>query len=136
MQSTVCSRVVKNTLSEQSPADEILRSLAVRPIAIRRIAGQTWKDIENTFIRQEPKTKNSLEDSMTKLIGLGAISECDDAEEWIDTVTQQIATQGNIGDDKEKTDELREKVRTVITGKLAKRSVFWSRDIGGYLGAR
>lgn len=135
-QSKQLIRLVKNTLGEQHPADEILRSLAVEPLAFRRIKQETWKQIEDSFIQKVPRVENTLEDSMMQLIDLGAICECETAAEWIDTVTHQIATENGEGDDEAKTETLRNKIQLTIAAKENDRIVFWSQDIGGYLKGR
>lgn len=135
-QATQLVRLVKSTLTEHTPADEILRSLAETPLTYHRIKGKSWEEIEDMFIRREPQGNNELDNSMMRIIAVGAVAECEDTEEWVHTVTQQIATEREVGDDGEKTKELREQVRTLVDSKLDNRSVFWSREIGGYLRAR
>lgn len=131
-QSRQLIRLVKNTLSELSPADEILRALAERPIAMRRIDGQSWEDIERDLM-PEVEYRSDLEESLLRIVSLGAISECETASEWVEAATVQIANERDVGHDEAQTEELRQSIREYVFRLNDQQRISWSDSVGSFL---
>lgn len=125
-------RLIKNTLSGLAPADEILRSLADRPLAVRLCDGETWEQIEADLMPFR-EDKDEVEEALIRVISLGSISDCDTEEEWVDAVSLQIADELGVGSSKEKTDDLKGNVVDYVTQLSMKQKIHWSRDVGTYL---
>jgi hypothetical protein len=132
-QSRQLIRLVKITLSELYPADEILRCLAEEPLAFRLIKKKSWEQIEKELLPEAPKT-DELGQEIMRLINLGAICECDNTSEWIDTATHVIADSRGVGNHKKSVNELRQEVTRFISEQLADRRARWSKAFGGYVG--
>lgn len=134
-QSKQLVRLVKNTLVEQTPADDILRSLAVKPCSLRLIEGANWKEIEKQLY-PEGAEKNSQELGFARyvqtLLDTAAIAECDSGGEWMDAVAQELADSEEKGDDIKEVANCRAWVEEHITSELLSNKIFWSQKIGGY----
>lgn len=131
-QSRQVVRLVKGTLSELAPADEILRSLAEKPLALRLIEGQSWKQIEDSLYSVSTGP-DLLAQEVAKLVGLGAIMECDDTEEWVDTVAHQLANDRGVATDENSVTNLKEAVQAYIECQQQEQHMRWSTEVGGYV---
>lgn len=131
-QSMQLVRLVKNTLSEMTPADAILRELAEMPIALRLIRGDSWEKIEDDLMpgRHAP---HEHEDRFLRIASLGAISECESSDEWVDALTNELARETGASTSAERTEELRVSLRSLAAQLTARQRISWSQDIGGYL---
>jgi hypothetical protein len=125
-------RLVKTTLAELSPAGEILRKLADKPLAFRRIEGKTWKQIEAELL---PRVKDlgRTEHVLLRIIGLSAIYECDSEQEWLEAATHQLATEQGVQDKEESVKALRDTVQSFIAEQKARRNIYWSKEAGSFL---
>lgn len=132
-QSKELIRLVKNTLRELSPAEEILNRLAEKPVALRLIEGQSWKQIENDLYPDQGET-TELGLSIKKLIDTASICECETPEEWVEGASMQIAEEFEVANSAEKVEKLKESVREYVNRKLANGSLFWNQGVGGYGG--
>lgn len=131
-QSMQLIRLVKNTLSEMTPADDILRSLAEKPIALRRIEGKSWQQIEEELMPSS-RNRDRLEDSIFRLVSLGAISECHTVDEWLGAAADQIASEENVGSDENKVSDLRTSIKAYVDELALRRRIHWSESVGGFL---
>jgi hypothetical protein len=130
-QSKQLVRLVKSTLGEQTPADEILNKLAEKPLAYSLMEKKTWEQIEE-WLMPESEDLGEVEDSIIQFIELGAISDCADADEWVETAAYQMASTYK-GQEKPPT---KESLQAYVTQLTLRRRIHWSKDIGGFVGSR
>ena len=131
-QSRQLIRLIKITLSELSPADDILWKLADKPLALRLAAGDSWDKIESDLCPTARK-KDDIEQNILRFIELGAICECENIAEWVDTAAHQLADIKKVGTSKEKTEKLRQRVEKFIVEQKDSRQAHWSETLGGFL---
>ena len=131
-QSRQLIRLVKTTLAEQAPADEILRKLADEPLAYHRIDGKDWKDIEAHLI-PEPPEPSELELDISKMVDIGAICECETHDEWVEAIAYQLGLDRNITDSEASMEEFKDRIAGYVSHLSTKQQIFWSEDVGGYV---
>lgn len=131
-QSQQLVRLVKNTLAELTPADVILNKLAETPIALRLIRGDSWEQIESDLM-PEGSGAHEYEEYFLRTAGLGAISECETIEEWIDALTAELSREVGISRSESKTRELTETLQSLAMQLTAQKKITWSQDVGGFL---
>lgn len=123
-------RLVKSVLNEQSPADRILRSLAMRPVALRLIDGHSWEQIEADLGPGE-ESMGPMQHLLSQIIDTSSIGECESGEEWIEAVAGSLA---NIGEEAtpEHLNSLKSTVETYVLNQVNTGKLFWSKDTGSY----
>jgi len=132
-QSRQLVRLVKSTLGENSPADEVLNKLAEKPLTYHLIEKRSWKDIESELM-PEREVRGAMENSILQLVELGAISECASVDEWIDTASFEL-----FAESAGKPEELnagKESLQAFVARLTAKRRIHWSKSLGGYVSSR
>ncbi len=81
---------VKHSLMKIGPAYEILEKLATQPIALRRVEGKSWKDIEAELAVQE-NPDELLGSAIDELIDLRIVSSCTNLEEWLIEINNYLS---------------------------------------------
>lgn len=127
-QSKQLIRLVKSTLGEQTPADIILNKLADKPLVYSLMEKKSWEDIE-AWLMPESEDLSQAEDSILQFIELGAISDCADADEWLDTATHQLESTFR-GQTETPT---KESLQGYVAQLTARRRIHWSKEIGGFV---
>lgn len=133
-QSRQLIRLVKSTLGECAPADDILNKLADKPLAYSLMEKMSWNDIEN-YLMPETEDYTEVENNILQLVELGAISECADADEWLETAAGQI-TSSSTQKDGNSGLESKESLQAYVAQLTARRRIHWSKDIGGFVSSR
>ena len=124
--------LVKTSLCEQSPADEILTKLAEKPLTYRLMEKQSWDQIEKDLMPEEEEMSDE-ENSILQLVVLGAISECTTPEEWVDVATTEV---NSIRKRKKEEGASKESLQEFVSRLKASRKIQWSTDVGGYVSSR
>lgn len=115
---------LKGILLKLGPAYEILTKLAEQPVALRRINGDKWHEIENN-LKVEMAPTNQIELKINELIDLRLIDDCKTSTEWIKEA--KIA----INNDEEVEAKVSESdVESFIDIKMREGEVIWSNSIG------
>jgi hypothetical protein len=121
-------RQLKHALLSIGPAYTVLEKLAERPIALRRIDGETWEEIENdlAIIMNE---EGILEVALNEYIDLRLVDECKDMDEWIEVVSKALNSDPELELGKEE-EEIREMVAEYVSGRKEDGELIWSTSLG------
>lgn len=131
-QSKQLIRLVKTTLCEQSPADEILNKLAEKPLTYHLMEKMSWEKIEQSLM-PEAEEIGEEENDLLQLVTLGAISECASPEEWVSAATDQLNSARRR---RKKENTSRESLQEFVSHLKSSRRIQWSTDVGGYVNSR
>jgi len=115
---------MKNILIKIGPAYEVLEKLAYKPVALRRIEGDSWDTIEKDL----EVTVTDVDDTKLKIdeiIDLRLIDNCTDINEWITNVTK-IINESMPNEEKITIDF----VTTYIDEKRREGTLLWSNQLG------
>lgn len=118
---------LKGTLIRLGPSYEVLVKLAERPVAMRRIDGDKWEDIEKS-LSVPMKSVDQLELKLSEIIDLRLIDECKDAEEWISEVQRCIMESNDL-----EREVSRAEIESFIDGKVKEGEMIWSDSTGSML---
>jgi hypothetical protein len=131
-QSKQLIRLVKSTLTEQSPSDEILSKLAEVPLTYHLMKKMSWADIEKSLMPEEEEMGEE-ETSLLQLIDLGAISECANIEEWVEVAANQLSSshRRKLG-----TPASKESLTEFVNKLTLQRKIHWSADVGSFVSNR
>lgn len=119
----------KGILIRLGPAYEVLTRLAKEPIALRRVNGYSWEQIEKD-ICAPLRNYNRVEMIMSEIIDLNYISECHSQEEWIEEVSK-ISTDMAAGDNSVKLSK--EDIVEYINIKQRDGELIWSSSVGAII---
>jgi len=128
-------RLVKNTLVEQAPADDILKSLAHQPISMHRVDGRDWEQIEKELY-PGGRESNEVKSNIQALLDTASIIECENGSEWMDEAAREVSAVLGNDDSEEAVKSCRTEIEKHITDELLGGRVFWSQEIGGYAARR
>jgi hypothetical protein len=78
---------LKHILIKLGPCYDILEKLAERPCALRRVAGQSWIEIEKDLAVAMPQ-ETIFETRLAELIDTRAVDQCADKGEWVSEVAR------------------------------------------------
>lgn len=112
---------MKNILIRIGPAYDVLVKLARMPIAMRRIEGLSYEQIEEQIAIARSR-ESRVDARISEMIDLKIIDQCKDIEEWMNEVAKVLAN-----------DEIQaqiEEIKTVIDTKLREGEIIWSQSIG------
>jgi hypothetical protein len=101
-----------------TPAENVLYSLADRPISLRRAAGVTWTEMENEFqsVIAPSRTLDELDLKIIKIVELGLLENAPDEDGWFKSAAVMSGIPGRV-------------FRERLFG-LKNRAPVWSRDLG------
>jgi hypothetical protein len=115
---------MKNVLIKLDPAYEVLVKLANRPIALRRIDGDTWEKIEED-LAVEVSSADLIQIKLEEVVDLRLIDDCRDQEEWVNQV------QKCLSEDKEIEREIsKEDIQDFLDMKIREGEIIWSDSTG------
>jgi len=121
-------RQLKHNLIKIGPAYQVLEKLAERPIALRRVDGNTWEQIEDELaiiMTEEGKFENTL----SEIMDLRIIDECKTMQEWVKEVTGVIKQHPDV-ETKDSDEEIMKKVQYFVDMKKDDGELVWSEPIG------
>jgi hypothetical protein len=122
--------LVKNTLGEHSPADEILSKLAEKPLTYHLMEKQSWKQIEESLL-PEYEGANDMENDILQLVELGAICECENSEEWVETASHELLSE--LAGLPNALSSGKESLQAYVSQLTARRRIHWSKQLGGFV---
>lgn len=114
-------RQMKSILIKIGPAYDVLKRLAKKPVALRRIEGDSWKQIESSLAVQMSET-DVIHNKINELIDLQLIIDCKDMDEWIKEVKNVFA--------EERLDFPEDHIRNHMETRLREGQVIWSTSLG------
>jgi len=115
---------LKNTLIKLGPAYDVLYKLAQQPVALRRINGDKWADIEDALsVKMEEHDKIGLR--INEIIDLRHIEECATIDEWILEVSKII---NDVKDNDIKITDV--DIKNFVDNKMRDGELMWSESIG------
>jgi hypothetical protein len=119
---------LKHALLSIGPSYTVLEKLAERPIALRRIDGETWEEIENDLavIMNE---EGMFEAALNEYIDLRLVDECKDMDEWIEVVSKALNSDSELELEKDE-EEIREMVADYVSGRKEDGEIIWSTSLG------
>lgn len=117
---------LKSILMRFGPAYDVLMKLAQRPIALRRIDGESWKEIEES-IGSQLSESGQLEYKLREIIDLRIVEDCGSVTEWITAVHNIINEDADI-DPVEKPD-----VESFVETMMREGEAVWSDSTGTLL---
>jgi hypothetical protein len=120
---------LKGILLKLGPAYDVLTKLAHQPVALRRIEGDKWEDIEvNLSVGME--AADQIEFRMNEIIDLRHIEDCHSIDEWIDEVSK-IAN--DVEDPDFRLDITLNDVKTFVETKMRDGELIWSDTTGSVI---
>jgi len=127
-EATELVRQLKHILIQVGPAYEILESLADTPIALRRISGLGWDEIEEEF-KVDHSEESILENRIHEAIDIRETIGHETVEKWIEAVSKILEDDEEIATD----DETVDRVDTFVKHKQNNGEVLWSSELGTVL---
>jgi len=118
---------LKGILLKLGPAHDILVKLAEQPVALRRIDGEKWEDIEKD-LKVEINESDQTELKLNEIIDLRIIEDCKTMAEWITEVSKVVKEDKDI--DQKVTDE---DIELFVNGRIREGEVIWSDSIGSII---
>jgi len=115
---------MKNVLITLGPAYDVLVKLAESPVAIRRIEGRSWEQIERD-IAAEMTQHGQLDSKIRGFIDLRTIDQCTSVAEWVDEVHKILSEDDDM---LEKPDK--EQILRYLDLKLREGEFVWSDKSG------
>lgn len=115
---------LKGILFKIGPAYDVLRKLAERPVALRRIEGDSWEEIEDQLVIETTQT-DQIEQKMREIIELSLIEDCEDEEEWAEEASRAINE-----DDQVDFETSKNEVKNFMDAKMREGELIWSESLG------
>jgi hypothetical protein len=115
---------LKSTLMKLGPSYEVLVKLAERPVAMRRIDGDTWEEIEES-LSVEMTTVDQLELKLGEIIDMRLIDDCSTMEEWMSEAERCLKEDDSLEEDVDKSD-----IEAFVKGKMREGEMIWSDSTG------
>jgi hypothetical protein len=114
---------MKSILMKVGPAYDVLIKLAEKPVALRRIEGDSWEKIESDL--EVPITETDKFDlKMKEIVDLCLVEDCRDQVEWVGAVASLLEEDGEIDDIS------RERIDGYLEAKSRDGEMIWSDSIG------
>lgn len=120
---------LKGIIMKLGPAYDVLAKLAQQPVALRRIDGDTWEDIEMS-LAVTMEEADQIEFRMNEIVDLRHIEDCRSVEEWVIEVSK-IANDVEDGD--LVTKMTKEDVKRFIDNKMRDGELIWSDTTGSMI---
>lgn len=114
---------MKNILIRIGPAYDVLSKIADEPVALRRVRGQSWEEIEKDIAIDISET-GKLDLRIKEIIDLKLIDECHSLNEWIEAAHNLLAESG------EEPEVGKEHIEKYINIKMKDGEAIWSDAIG------
>lgn len=118
---------LKGVLLRLGPAYDILDKLAERPVALRRIDGEKWEEIEASF-KVEMTEVNQMELKLNEIVDLRLIEDCKSVEEWVGEVSKALDGDEEFGQKVAEAD-----VEVYFTTKMREGEIIWSESTGSMI---
>ena len=115
---------LKSALHKTGPAFDVLEKLAEKPIALRRMEGETWEEIENS-LKVPTSQEDELDITLSEFINLSVVKNCVDIKEWMGRVVSVLSDELKMSDDK-----AAERLSMYIEQKQKDGELIWSSKIG------
>lgn len=118
--------ILKPTLLKEEPIFGILKDLAMKPISIRRIGGESFGDIEATMEKYVPKYHG--DELLTKIddsINLSMFTDCSSVKEWVEHTIDEI-----IKPKKKDRESVSKKIHEYIKGEIEADNLIWNATTG------
>lgn len=115
---------MKNILIRLGPAYDVLMKLARQPIALRRIEGYSFEEIEKQ-IAVTQDADSLLDHKLSEIIDLKLIDKCTGLNDWISQVKKTLAE-----DEEDKTEASDADIARIIDLKMREGEAVWSDSIG------
>ena len=116
---------VKHILTSIGPAYDVLVSLAERPVALRRYAGESWEQIEQS-IAIPVNSVTLFETSIDELVSLRIVDECKNLDEWKIEITHELSKEN----DDVPIEELHNSLSKYVKYCFDDAKFLWSESLG------
>ncbi len=114
--------ILKPILLEEEPVYGILKDLASKPISIRRIGGETFKDIESTMEKYIPEYHNDeILVMVDESIDLSIFTDCSSLGEWVNHVVDEMVKPTN-----RERDTVSRKIHEYIQKEIETDKMVWN----------
>jgi hypothetical protein len=120
---------MKSILIKLGPAYDVLSKLARSPVALRRVEGFSWKDIEDD-IAVHMRDSDYVEFKMNEIIDMRYINECHSVEEWIKSVSEIV---NELNKEPEGLELTERDIREYVENKTKNGELIWSSTIGAMI---
>jgi len=124
-----CLNQLKGILMKLGPAYDVLSKLAQQPVALRRIDGDKWEDIERS-LSVGMENSDQIEFRLNEIIDLRHIEDCRSIEEWIEEVSKIANDVEDIGLDIKIT---KDDIKNFVENKMRDGELIWSETTGSML---
>jgi len=115
---------LKSILLKLGPAYDVLLKLAKRPVALRRLDGDKWEDIEKK-LAVEISTIYQLEIKVAEVIDLRLIDDCKSVEEWVSEVQRLLSEDKELGQEISTIE-----IAKFVKSKSREGEMIWSESTG------
>lgn len=112
---------MKNILIRIGPSYDVLVKLARIPIALRRLEGLSYEQIEDQIAIARSR-ESKVDAKISEMVDLKIIDQCKDLDEWVNEIAKVLAN-----------DEIQaqvEEIRTVVNTKMREGEMIWSESVG------
>ena len=116
---------LKHLLSITGDAYDVLEKLATEPIAFRRVAGKSWKDIEEELrVAEHTQEDAEIAEIIDRYVCLRLITNCNSIESWTHKVKEAVT--------KERPDctMLTKRIKRYVEAKQLDGQLVWSKHLG------
>ena len=120
---------LKGILMKLGPAYDILAKLAQQPVALRRIDGDKWEDIENA-LAVKMEESDQIEFRINEVVDLRYIEDCRSIEEWISEVSKIV---NDLEDANMAMEITKEDIKKFVDNKMRDGELIWSDSTGAMI---
>lgn len=122
-------RQLKHILIPIGPAYDTLEELAQKPVALRRIDGDSWEKIESDLAA--PMTEeNRFETILSEWIDLRMITECANVDEWIHEISRAFKNNEDAIREIDVDHDINQRVENFVEDKRNDGELIWSDKLG------
>jgi len=123
---------LKGVLLKLGPAYDVLIKLAQKPVALRRIEGDTWEDIEND-LAVDMRDADQVEFRINEIIDLQYIEDCNNIKEWIKEVSKIVNDINDTENPENQLEITTDDIETFIETKMRDGDLIWSNTTGSVI---
>lgn len=117
---------LKVFLMDMGPAYDILSKLAEKPVALYRVEGLNWDDIEKVFYVEPPVVEVSeVEEYINQSIDTQQLKNCKDIEQWATSISKLMK--------EDKVDHELSEVLAYVEKSSIEGNMIWSDSLGTML---
>ena len=123
-ESTDLINQLKHILLRFDPAYDILEKIAQKPVAFRRIDGDSWQKIEDD-LKVDIPMETKIEKIISELIDIRKFTSCKDEKDWVIKVADYVS--------KEEGEDILDNLKQIVESNKGDGEYIWSNHLGTML---